>query len=97
MKKIFFSVLLDSKFEHMLEFIQLWQTNIYFREQQKKTYQKYCHTSGLQVFHKRCLCQFSLSFLGEWAGGRVRGVILGASKSSNRSPIFVKLIFKEVK
>lgn len=84
------SVLLESN-ERMLESIGECQINIYlFRElgAEKKTYQRYCPT--LQVFHKSCLCQFSLSFLG---GGRG---ILGASTSSNRSPIFVSVLFREV-
>lgn len=89
-KKILFSILLES--------IRLRQTNGHlFRElgSEKEDIRDTVTTCDLQDFLS-CLCQFSLLFffLG---GGRVRSVFLGASKSSNRSPLFVKLLLREVK
>lgn len=58
--------------------------------------QGYCHASDCQVFRRVASANSLCPFLGNRLGGRVRSVTVGASKCSSRSPLFVKLLFREV-
>lgn len=85
-------------FSILLESIRLRHTNDHlFRElgAEKEDIRDTVTTCDLQDFFRVASANsVCCVFLG---GGRVRSVFLGASKSSNRSPLFVKLLLREVK
>lgn len=84
----------------MLDSIQLCQTNIYLFRKLRAEKEDIMDAGTLLIcgfFIELPLPLQFVLFLWSGVGGRVRSVILGATRSSNRSPLFVKLLFKEVK